>query len=66
MFDDIIQKIIIKKNINIVIMQVIAERKFYHECTNGQHLKSFENDGETEVDNDAKIIGNVTQFDIIA
>ncbi|CAL1684726.1 unnamed protein product [Lasius platythorax] len=37
--------------------KVIAERKFYHECTNGQHLKSFENDGETEVDNDAKIIG---------
>lgn len=29
------------KNINYISTQVIAERKFYHEKTNGRYLQSF-------------------------
>ncbi|KYN45211.1 Cytochrome P450 4C1, partial [Trachymyrmex septentrionalis] len=36
--------------------QIIAERKLYHERTNGQYLKNFDNDTSVEGD-DAKLIG---------
>ncbi|XP_071560726.1 uncharacterized protein [Temnothorax nylanderi] len=36
--------------------QIIAERKLYHERTNGRHLKSFDNDTSIET-NDAETIG---------
>ena len=52
-------------------MQIIAERKLYHEQTNGQYLKSFDNDTSAKEDdakNDWKYVYNQKiffKFDII-
>ncbi|TGZ38590.1 hypothetical protein DBV15_11251, partial [Temnothorax longispinosus] len=45
--------------------QIIAERKVYHDCTNGQYLKHFDNDTSAKR-NDAEPVGNVfTYFDLV-
>lgn len=49
----------IVRKINTIILQIIAERKFYHERTKSQYLKNFENDKETEVNDDVKAIGSM-------
>ncbi|XP_024879016.1 cytochrome P450 4C1-like, partial [Temnothorax curvispinosus] len=36
--------------------QIIAERKVYHDCTNGQYLKHFDNDTSAKR-NDAEPVG---------
>ena len=33
-------------------MQIIAERKLYHEETNGRYVKNFEDDKAAEMDNE--------------
>ncbi|GAB1866375.1 Cytochrome P450 4C1 [Camponotus japonicus] len=36
--------------------KIIAERKFYHECTNGRYLKNFESGKKPEID-DTEVFG---------
>ena len=40
----------------VPFLQIIAERKQYHEKTGGQYLKSFEDDAETD---DKEVFGSM-------
>ena len=47
-----------RKNSNLLYLQIIAERKLYHEQTNGQYLKNIDSDISVEED-DVKSIGSM-------